>query len=224
MAVAATVVLLRIERRAPVPVVPLASLRDGVLRAGYAASAVVSSVVMATLVVGPFHLSAVLGLDAAATGLAMSCGPIVSALAGVPAGRLVDRFGGHRVAPAGLAGMVAAAASLAVVPAGLGVAGYVVPLVVLTAGYALFQAANTTTVMRAADAEGRGAVSGMLSLSRNLGLITGAALLGAVYAAFAGDPAAAGTPSEAGSHAVFGLAAVMLGATLAVVRRAAPAR
>ena len=55
-------------------------------------------------------------------------------------------------------------------PATLGVAGYVAPIVVITAGYALFQTANNTAVMTDVAPDQRGVVSGMLNLSRNLGL------------------------------------------------------
>ncbi|MNR42200.1 hypothetical protein D3C85_1606870 [compost metagenome] len=64
----------------------------------------------------------------------------------------------------------------------VGVLGYVVPLVLLTAGYALFQAANNTAVMADIAPDQRGVMSGVLGLSRNLGLITGASVMGAVFA------------------------------------------
>jgi MFS family permease len=112
----------------------------------------------------------------------MSSGPIVAALTGVPAGRIVDRMGAHRVTVVGLVAMAAGASTLPLVPTRFGVAGYVIPLVILTAGYALFQAANNTAVMTTVRPEQRGVVSGLLNLSRNLGLITGASVMGTVFA------------------------------------------
>ena len=53
---------------------------------------------------------------------------------------------------------------------------------VLTVGYALFQTANNTAVMRDVIADQRGVVAGLLSLSRNPGLVTGASAMGAVFA------------------------------------------
>ena len=156
--------------------------RDPVLSAGLAMSALVSTVMMATLVVGPFYLSRALGLEAAVVGLVMSIGPLVAALAGMPAGRLVDRFGARPVIIIGLVGMAAGACVLSLMPARFGVAGYIAPLVVITAGYALFQAANNTAVMADIRPDQRGVVSGLLNLSRNLGLITGASAMGAVFA------------------------------------------
>ena len=100
---------------------PAAMFRDPALSAGLATSALVTTVVMATLVVGPFYLSRALGLDAARVGLVMSVGPVVAALTGVPAGRLVDRLGAGRVTVAGLAGMAVGAVDAAAAPARLGV-------------------------------------------------------------------------------------------------------
>lgn len=67
---------------------------------------------MATLVVGPFYLSGILGLSLVQTGLVMSVGPAVSALAGAPAGRLVDRFGAAAVAFCGLSGLITGASAM----------------------------------------------------------------------------------------------------------------
>ena len=82
----------------------------------------------------------------------------------------------------GLIGMAGGSATLPMMPVGFGVLGYIAPLVVITAGYALFQAANNTAVMTQSRGEQRGVISGLLNLSRNLGLITGASVMGMVFA------------------------------------------
>jgi len=171
-----------VEAKAGSPLIPLAMFRNPVLSAGFAMSILVTTVVMATLVVGPFYLSGALAQDAARVGLVMSAGPIVAALTGVPAGRIVDRFGAHRMTIAALIGMAAGCAILPMQPTRFGVPGYIAPLVVITAGYALFQSANNTAVMTNIGADQRGVISGLLSLSRNLGLITGASVMGTVFA------------------------------------------
>eukprot|EP01036_Dinobryon_divergens_P047814 gene47814-biopygen38779 len=48
-----------------------------------------------------------------------------------------------------------------------GVPGYIAPLAALTAGYALFQAANNTAVMQNIRADQRGVAGGLINLSRN---------------------------------------------------------
>src|SRR5258705_992722 len=165
---------LRAEARAASPLIRLAMFRDPVLSASLAMSALVSTVLMATLVVGPFYLSGALGLDAALVGLVLSVGPLVVALTGVPAGRMADRFGAHRMTVAGLIATAAGCFLLFLLPASLGIPGYIVPLVVVTVGYALFQTANNTAVMTDIGPDERGALSGILNLTRNLRLATGA--------------------------------------------------
>lgn len=156
-------------------------LRNPAIWPALAMSALVTAVVMATLVVGPFYLSGELGLDAAALGLVLSTGPLAAALTGVPAGLAVDRWGARRMTKAGLAAMAVGSAALPVAASSLGVAGYIGALGIITSGYALFQTANNTALMVCIDANERGVVSGLAGLARNLGLITGASLLGAVY-------------------------------------------
>ena len=170
------------ESRTEAPLIRMDTFKNPVLSAGFAMSALVTTVVMATLVVGPFYLSGALGLDPAHVGLVMSSGPVVAALTGAPAGRFVDRLGASRVGVAGLIGMAVGASSMALLPTGFGIAGYIAPLVVITGSYALFQAANNTAVMTNIRPEQRGVISGLLNLSRNLGLITGASMMGAVFA------------------------------------------
>jgi EmrB/QacA subfamily drug resistance transporter len=170
------------ERRAASPLIRLAMFRDPDLSASLIISALVATVMMATLVVGPFYLSRALMLDAAFVGLVMSIGPIISALSGVLAGRIVDRLGAPFMVIAGLIAMAAGSLALSLLPAMLGITGYIVAIAILTPGYALFQAANNTAVMMDVRADQRGVMSGLLNLSRNLGLISGASLMGAVFA------------------------------------------
>ncbi len=64
-AVVGTGLFVLVEASAASPLIRLAIFRDPVLSAGFVMSALVSTVLMATLVVGPFYLSRALGLDAA---------------------------------------------------------------------------------------------------------------------------------------------------------------
>ncbi|VVN92098.1 MFS transporter [Pseudomonas fluorescens] len=171
-----------VQSRVGSPLIRLALLLDPLLSASLTMSTLVATVMMATLVVGPFYLSQALGLDAVRVGLVLSAGPFVVALTGVPAGRIADRFGAQRMTLAGLIAMAAGCLALAVSPRTLGIGGYLAPMVFVTLGYALFQTANNTAVMADVAPDQRGVISGLLNLSRNLGLITGASALGAVFA------------------------------------------
>ncbi|WP_207477013.1 MFS transporter [Arenibaculum pallidiluteum] len=212
----------RIETRAASPLLHPREFGDAVLSASLAMSVLVMTVMMTTLVVGPFHLSRALGLDAAFIGMAMSVGPLVAALAGLPAGRMVDRHGAQRMTVAGLGAAAAGSLVLAVMPVSLGVAGYIAPILVITAGYSLFQAANNTAVLSDVQLGRRGLVAGMLNLSRNLGLFTGAAVMGAVFAVASGadDITAAGPDAvAAGTRTTFAVATLLIVAALAIAAR-----
>jgi EmrB/QacA subfamily drug resistance transporter len=201
------------ESRTASPLIRLAMFRDPVLGASLAMSTLVSTVTMSTLVVGPFYLSRALGLDAALVGLLLSVGPLVVAVAGLPAGRMVDRLGARHMTTAGLTGIAVGSLLLSLAPPALGIAGYIVPIVIITASYALFQTSNNTVVMTGIRPEQRGVLSGMLSLSRNLGLITGASAMGAVFALGAGTSNIMAAHPEAvatGMRTTFGVAAVLM--------------
>ena len=197
------ILFVRLEARAPEPLLRISLFRKSSLGAGFLITTLVSAVVMATLVVGPFYLSGALSLTAAQIGLIMATGPLVAAFAGMPGGRLVDRFGAQIVTMGGLATMACGSCGLMLQSS---VTAYVGSLAMTTGGYALVQAATSTAVMAGLPNEERGLVSGLLQLSRNLGLVTGASLMGTVYAL---GSAAPGGPA-AGMQLTFAFASALL--------------
>ena len=189
------------------------------LSASLATSALVSTVMMATLVVGPFYLSRGLGLEASSFGIVLSVGPLVAALTGVPSGRIADGFGPRRTTIVGLIGMAVGCFLLSMMPTTFGVPGYIIPIAVITVGYALFQTGNNTAVMADVLPNQRGVVSGLLQLSRNLGLITGASLMSTVFAlaSATSDVATAGAEAVTkGMRVTFLFAAALIAAGLAI--------
>jgi MFS family permease len=205
-----------VEAGAESPLIRLGMLRHAPLSASLAMSALISAVMMTTLVVGPFYLSRALGLDAGLVGVVLSVGPFCAALTGVPAGRLADRLGAQRMTLAGLVGIAMGTILLSVLPATLGIPGYVLPLIVMTVGYALFQTANNTAVMADIASDQRGIVSGLLNLSRNLGLITGASAMGAVFAATADITTAPADAVAHGMRVTFAVATVLIAGALTI--------
>ncbi|MEI7369624.1 MFS transporter [Pectobacterium sp. 1950-15] len=145
-------------------------------------NAAVSSVMMTTLVVGPYYLGSGLGLKDTLVGLVMAIGPAVAIFCGIPSGRLVDNWGFGRALTAGITLVVAGTFMLAILPNLFGVAGYILAIIILTPGYQLFLAANNTATLAKVPGNQRGTVSGLINLSRNIGLIAGASLMGQIFA------------------------------------------
>lgn len=207
------------EAKVKSPLIRLEIFKNPVLSAGFVTSTLVATVMMATLVVGPFYLSGALALDAMNIGLVMAAGPLVAAMTGVPVGRFVDRFGSQRVTIIGLMGMAVGTFILTIVPTRFGIVGYVLPLILITFSYAIFQVSNNTSVMANIGSEQRGVISGMLNLSRNLGLITGASVMGAIFAfgsATANITMAHPLAVAAGMRMTFSVAALLMVAAIMI--------
>ena len=208
-----------VETRVKTPLIKIEMFRDPGLSASLAMSALVSTVMMATLVVGPFYLHGALGLDAALVGFVLSVGPVAAALTGVPAGRITDRFGAQRMTLLGLIGIAAGSFILSMLPVSFGIPGYIAPMVIITVSYALFQTANNTAVMTTVRPDQRGVISGLLSLSRNLGLITGASAMGAVFALASASTditKASPTAVATGMQITFAVAAMLILVAIAI--------
>ena len=115
--------------------------------------------------------------------------------------------------------MAAGCVILSMMPATLGIPGYIAPIVVITVGYALFQTANNTAVMTDIRPDQRGVISGLLNLSRNLGLITGASVMGAVFALASATTDITTAHPEAvatGMRITFAVAAMLIVVALAI--------
>lgn len=210
----------RRERAADAPLVDLAGGPAG-LWPQLALALLTAVVMMGFMAVGPFYLTSAQGLTGVALGGALAVGPVAAALTGAPAGRLVDRWGTGKVATLGLLQLALGAVALAVLPPWLGLAGFLVGAVLLTPGNQLLMAANTVAIMRLMGPQAQGVASALLNLARNLGLITGAAVLITVYTSVARTAEGQGRTAAAtlGMQAAFAVAAVVALAAAAIAGR-----
>ncbi|OAE48392.1 MFS transporter [Agrobacterium tumefaciens] len=195
------------------------SVMDRSLAGNLLMNVLVAAIMMTTLVVGPFYLGLGLGLTVSEVGAVMAIGPLISIVSGVPSGRLVDAWGSHRMLAIGLALLGVGALMLAIVPGVIGVAGYVLSILVLTPGYQLFQGANNTAALADVAKDRRGTVSGLLGLSRNIGLIGGASAMGLFFALGVGTTDVTQAPASAiasGMRLTFLIAGALTMAAFAV--------
>lgn len=216
LAVAGAAGFVLVERRAADPLLRLGMFRDFSLCGNLGMSVIGSTVVMATLVVGPFYLIEGLHMTPAQAGLTLSAGPVASVIAGVPIGRLVDRLGASAMNMAGLVIMGAGAAALAFGEGIVGLPRFVGAVIVVMGGYGVFQIANNAAVMAKSSFATRGSFAGLINLSRNIGLVTGASVMASIFSATAHDKPAVGLAAAHGLRATFATATGLVALAVAI--------
>ncbi len=203
---------IKVEKESQNPLLRL-DLFNQTLSSNLSMNIIVSTVMMSTLVVGPFYLSKGLELTPLMIGAVMTVGPLLSILTGIPSGKAVDLFGAKAITKIGLLLMAFGTTGLFILPEIFGLYGYVSSIFILSPGYQLFQASNNAAVMEKVPQKERGVVAGLLSLSRNIGLISGASVMGSIFSFATGvaeiSAASAGALS-AGMKSTFFVATILL--------------
>ena len=182
VAAIACIVLVRRERRAPSPLLPVDLLRIPIFTLSICTSIASFCAQMLAFVALPFYLQDRFGYSAVEIGLLITPWPIGVGISAPIAGRLAERY------PAGLLGGI----GLLVFAAGLGTLAFLPPHPTLTGivwrmalagvGFGLFQSPNNRTMIAAAPRERSGGASGMLGTARLLGQTVGAALVALLLA------------------------------------------
>lgn len=216
-----------VELRVAKPLVDIRMLRGAKLVPSFAIAFLAAYVMMTFTVVPPFYLTRDLGLSDAWMGVALAVGPFAAIVAGIPAGRIVDRSEARVVAVFGLALMTLASVAFVFLPAAFGLVGFLIAALLLTPGNQLFMAGNNTATMMRAQAGQQGVVSGLLNLTRNLGFTTGAgtaALLFGSASAFgsSGEIVVTGLQVSFAAAALIGLVATAIALVSARTSRGAP--
>ena len=194
----------RIETRVRHPMIALSLFGHPVFAAANLAKVACYLSLMAAMFLTPFYAQRALGLSAAQAGLAMLPFSVAHAIGSLVMGPLSDRIGSRAIAPAGLAlGALGCLLLARVAPEG----GYVAMLpglLVLTLGLSSFITPNDSAIVAAAPRDKLGVASGILAMTRSLGMLLGIALAGTVLAAREPTHAAAGLGEPAAFVAAFG--------------------
>ena len=195
---------LLIETRVRHPMIALALFGHPVFAAANAAKVACYLSLMAAMFLTPFYAQRALGLSPAQTGLAMVPFSIAHVIGSLVTGPLSDRIGSRAIAPAGLAlGAVGCLLLARVAPEG-GYAAMLPGLLVLTLGLSSFITPNDSAIVAAAPRDKLGVASGILAMTRSLGMLLGIALAGTVLAAREPAYTAAGLGQPAAFVAAFG--------------------
>lgn len=208
-----------VERNSLYPLIKLSIFEDRGLTLSLINNFVVSIVVMSSLVIGPFYLTIVFDFNTTQAGIAMAASPITVAITSFFIGRITKLFDLRKIILIGLFILTLAAVCMTLLKVTYGLMGYLFCLITMGVGYATFLSTNNTLTMINTLPQTRGSISGILNLSRNLGLLTGASVMSTIFASVSDitDIATANTYKvEAGLHAVYQLAIVFLIAAITV--------
>ena len=208
------------ERTHPQPLIRLSLFRDVGFATMNAASIAVNLTAFSVLLLVPYYLVRIAGLDAAAGGAMLACGAGGTVVGSWLAGRLAARVGIGRLA---LAGIVLGIAGLWAIStwtpaATLGAMG--LSLLLHGLGVGLFQVAYADLVIATLPAEDRGVAGSLTIVTRTMGVVGGATGLSATFQLFETAALARGAPAAeaflAGFQTTFFYAALALALCLAM--------
>ncbi|HEX5212071.1 MAG TPA: MFS transporter [Pseudolabrys sp.] len=204
-AVIALALFVWVEARTPGPLLPLAFLRRPAFSAALACAGLMTFGMYALLFLMPLYFQSVRGASPFVAGLELL--PMSASFVAVSqfVGHLNNRFGPRVVMTAGMICMGGGAFALAFI-------GDLTPLVIVEIelfvvgiGLGLNTAPVNGVAVAALPPERSGTASGLVNTARMVGATLGVAILGALFAAYAGQDAAAG------ANFLPGLSAAMTG-------------
>jgi EmrB/QacA subfamily drug resistance transporter len=213
---------IRLESRTPSPMLDLRLFERRAFTAA-SASAVLNYVcVYSTVFVLPFYLIQGRGLGPARAGLFMTAMPVVMVVVAPLSGALSDRIGARLLSTAGMLIVGVGLLLLAQLGPMSALHSVVIALAVVGLGTGLFGSPNNSALMGAAPRERQGIAAGIMATARNVGMVLGVGLAGAVFTSvltqLANDPAALFAATRASFFAAAGVAAV--GVATSMVRGA----
>lgn len=175
------VIFIQVERHSQAPMLDLNLFKIPLFSAS-AANALLNYICVYSLVfLMPFYMIQGRGLNPAQAGLLLTAQPIIMAITAPISGFFSDRFGSRRPGMIGMgilaSGMfllsrIGAETSLWIVILGLATTG---------AGTGIFISPNTSALMGAAPKTRQGIASGVQAEARNIGMVLGIGLAGAIF-------------------------------------------
>ncbi len=217
-------VFLRVESRSRSPMLDLRLFRDRVFSASVSSATLNYICVYGLIFLMPFYLQQGRGLSPAEAGSLLTAQPLIMAIVAPFSGSLSDRMPAWVPSTLGMLILAIGAwllsglgpsASMLQVAIALGIAGL---------GIGLFVSPNSNALMSSAPMARQGISAGVLATARNVGMVLGVGLAGAVFSTVLARGEAAGLalplfPAIAASFRVAAVVALLGGLTSAVRSR-----
>jgi len=178
------VAFLLVEKSSPNPMIDLAIFRSGLFSINLITGFITFVGIAGTTLLMPFYLENVRGYSPQVIGLMMAVVPVTLGVAAPLSGILSDKFGTRPLTVIGLGILITGYAAISTLQVDTSIAGYMLRYVPIGLGMGMFQSPNNSAIMSSVPRERFGVASGLLSLTRTLGQVTGIATLGAVWSGF----------------------------------------
>lgn len=218
-AAAAGVLFIAVEKKIQDPVLDLSLFKNRLFSAANASALINYASLFVVMFLMPFYLGYVFRASTQVTGMALTAVPLATALVAPISGALSDKIGSRLLSTAGLAVTSLALFGLSrTAPAG-GLVSVAALLGAVGLGSGMFQSPNTSAIMGSVPRNRLGVASALQATMRNVGMVLGVALSGAIVATFA--PKGEFDPNYAAAiHFAFatGAAIAAMGAVLSLTR------
>ncbi|BBH22305.1 MFS transporter [Paenibacillus baekrokdamisoli] len=164
------------EPRQRVPFLPIKAFRIPAVFYGLLISTISFLLANTVLVLLPFYLFGIAAISPSTAGYILAAYPVSLAFTGPLCGYLSDRYGSRRFMFLGLCGIGSGFAALALYLGPLSIIEIAAILALIGLGMGLIASPNNSFIMKHAPAEHIGSIGGMIALTRNAGMVCGAAL------------------------------------------------
>ncbi len=176
--------LWKIEKHQIVPLFPLFLFKRKYYGIAMAAAALSFIVLFIVLIIMPFYMDFILRIPVDRIGYVMMAVPVTLFIVSPVSGWLYDMIGARFLTTTGFVVSCLAVILLAFLNPESKPLEIAWRLALLGTGQSIFLAPNTASVLARIEKEYTGITSGMLATSRNIGMLTGAAIAGMAFTAF----------------------------------------
>jgi EmrB/QacA subfamily drug resistance transporter len=177
------VAFVALELRLASPMIDLRTFREPLLSVSVITGFATFVAASATFFLLPFYLEGILDFDVREVGFLLGITPLFLGITSPLSGTLSDRIGVRRLTLAGLVILTLAFAAFRILDVDTSVPILLALVIPVGIGMGVFQSPNNSAIMSSVPREYSGVASGILTLTRLLGQISGVAVLGSVWAA-----------------------------------------
>lgn len=186
VAVIGLLAFVQLEKRIAHPLINVAIFKNRLINRNLITTVLVYTVIITTVILPPFYLSKAANYSLVQVGLIMSFGPLLTVSLSMYAGKIADRYGAKNVMFYAVLTIAIGCFCMSTITPAENIGGYLWRIGIIALGLNFFKTPNNTVVMEAAQTDQSGLLSGVLSLSRILGQITGTTVMGVIFAVLSG--------------------------------------